>query len=187
MDLLAAFNTVLHDGLIDILKCKFGFEETALQWIKKYLRPRFFKVFSNNEYSETKELTCSVPQGSAYGANLFTCYASTLDEVLMDDTQLKLNGFANDHSVWRSFMAKSRENEYSAFAAIEKSMLKIKEWMDTVRLKMNESKTEFMLFGSRQHLQKCTTNSLDALVENTEKSEVIWYLSGYLDSTLTFM
>ena len=127
-----------------------------------------------------------MPEGSASGANLFTCYASTLDKILTDDTQLELNGFADDHSVQRTFMAKSREDKYSTFAAIEKSMLKIKEWMDAVRLKMNESKTEFMLFGSRQHLQKCTTNILDVLRENIEKSGVIRYLDGYLDSTLTF-
>ena len=104
IDLLATFNTVLHDGLLEVLKCKFGLEGTRLQWIGKYLRPRFFKVWNNNEYSETKELTCSVSQGSVSGANQFTCYASTLDEVLMDDTQLELNGFADDHSIWRSFM-----------------------------------------------------------------------------------
>ena len=127
IDLSATFNTVPHDGLLEVLKCKFGLEGTALQWIEKYLRPRLFKVCINNEYLETKELTCSVPEGSASGANLFTCYASTLDEVLMDDTWLELNGFADDHSVQRSFMAKSREGEYSAITAIEKSMLKIKE------------------------------------------------------------
>ena len=58
--------------------------------------------------------------------------------------------------------------------------------MDAVRLKMNESKTEFMLLGSREHLKKCTTNSLKVLGENIEKSEVIRYLGGYLDSTVTF-
>ena len=65
-------------------------------------------------------------------------------------------------------------------------MLKIKEWMDAVRIKMNESKTEFMLLGSRQHLKKCTTNSLKVLGENIKKSEVTRYFGGYLDSTLTF-
>ena len=65
-------------------------------------------------------------------------------------------------------------------------MLEIKKWMDAVRLKMNESKTEFMLLGSRQHLKKCTTNNLKGLGENTEKSDVIRYLGRYLDSTLTF-
>ena len=140
MDLSATFDTVPHDGLLEVLNCKFGLEGTALQWIENYLRPRFFKVCINAmNILETKELTCSVPQGSASRANLFTCYASTLDEVLMDDTELELNGFADDHSVQRSFKAKSREDEYTMIATIEKSMLKIKEWMDAVRLKMNAS------------------------------------------------
>ena len=65
MDLVATFNTVQHDGLLEVLNCKFGLQGTALQWTENYLRPRFFKVSINNEYSETKELTCSVPQGSA--------------------------------------------------------------------------------------------------------------------------
>ena len=34
MDLLAIFDKVLHDGLIEVLKCKSGLEGTALQWIK---------------------------------------------------------------------------------------------------------------------------------------------------------
>ena len=84
MDLSATFETVPHDGLLEVLNCKFRLEGITLQWIENYLRPRFFKACINNEYSETKELTCSVPQGSASGANLFTCYASTLDEVLTD-------------------------------------------------------------------------------------------------------
>ena len=58
-------------------------------------------------------------------------------------------------------------------STIKKSIFKIKEWMDTVRLKINESKTKFMLLGRRQHLKKCTTNSLEVLGENIKKSEVI--------------
>ena len=33
-------------------------------------------------------------------------------------------------------------------------MLRINEWMDEVRLKPSESKTEFIYFGSRQQLKK---------------------------------
>ena len=80
-----------------------------------------------------------MPQGSASGANLFTCYTSTLDEVLTDDTKLELNGFADDHSDRKSFNAKSRMDEYTTITTIEKSMLKIRKWMDAVRPKMNES------------------------------------------------
>ena len=99
MDLSAASDTVPHDGLLEVLNCTFGLEGTTIQWSENYLRPRFFKVCINSEYLETKEPTCSVPQGSASGANLFTCYASTLDEVLTGDTELELNGFADDDSI----------------------------------------------------------------------------------------
>ena len=97
---------------------------------------------------------------------------------------MELNGFADDHSVRKIFDAKPRMDEYTMITTIERSMLKIKKWIDAVRLNMNESKTEFMLLGSRQHLKKCTTNSLKVLGENIGKSEVIRYLGGYLDSTL---
>ena len=49
MDLSAAFDTVPHDGLLEVLNCKFRIERTALQWIENYLRPRFFKVCINKE------------------------------------------------------------------------------------------------------------------------------------------
>ena len=70
MDLSAAFDTVPCDWLLEVLNCKFRIEGTLVQWIENYLRPRFFKVWINKEYLETKELTCSVPQGSASGTNL---------------------------------------------------------------------------------------------------------------------
>ena len=39
IDLSAAFRTVGHDILLDILKCKFGIEGKALKWFDSYLRP----------------------------------------------------------------------------------------------------------------------------------------------------
>ena len=46
MDLPAALNTVPHYGLLEVLNCKFGLEGTTVQWIKNYLRPRFFSCAS---------------------------------------------------------------------------------------------------------------------------------------------
>ena len=47
MDLSATFDTAPHDGLLEVLNCKFRIEGTALQWIENYLRPMFFKVCIN--------------------------------------------------------------------------------------------------------------------------------------------
>ena len=41
--------------------------------------------------------------------------------------------------------------------------------MDGKRLKMNNSNTEFIGFGLRQHLQKCTTNVIDTNGEEIPK------------------
>ena len=39
LDLLAAFDTVDHDILLQILEQKFGFYDKALKWFQNYLRP----------------------------------------------------------------------------------------------------------------------------------------------------
>ena len=39
LDILAAFDTIDHDLLLDILWKRFGIAETALQWYQSYLRP----------------------------------------------------------------------------------------------------------------------------------------------------
>ena len=39
---------------------------------------------------------------------------------------------------------------------MEDSMLEISKWMNEVRLKLNESKTDFIYFGSKHQLKKCT-------------------------------
>ena len=58
--------------------------------------------------------------------------------------------------------------------------------MDDKRLKMNNNKTEFIMFGLRQHLQKCTTNVKDISGEEIPESDCIKYLGGWVDAPLSF-
>ena len=39
LDMSAAFDTIDHDLLLDILHKRFGMADTALQWYQSYLRP----------------------------------------------------------------------------------------------------------------------------------------------------
>ena len=95
----------------------------------------------------------SVPQGSTQGAYLFICYASTLNEVV--PKSLSLNGFTDDHSFRKSFkptIPKGNRScvhtdEDDTITVMEKFMLDIKSWMDAVKLKLNETKTEFIYLG----------------------------------------
>ena len=124
LDLSAAFDTVDHQTLLAILKHKFGLEKTALQWFDQYLRPRSFKVTINGKESSERDLTVSVPQGSCAEANIFNLYCSPLHEVIPPD--LQLSGFADDHSVRKSFKASDREEELNTVTLIEACMLNIK-------------------------------------------------------------
>ena len=62
----------------------------------------------------------------------------------------------------------------------------IKTWMDQNRLKMNASKTEFILFGSRKQLAKCITTELDINGNSIPRSEWIHYLGEWMDQHLSF-
>ena len=63
--------------------------------------------------------------------------------------------------------------------------LKSKPWMDENRLTMNTSKTEFILFGSRQQLQKTTLSSLSVAGDTVEGASSIKYLGEFLDDMLS--
>ena len=184
IDLSAAFDTVDHTILLNILNCKFGIADKALKWFNSYLRPRSFKVIIDQQCSNNQDLDVSVPQGSCAGANLFNLYCSPLNDVVPKD--LQLSSFADDHSIRGTFKAGNIQQENATKEKIEACMLNIKHWMDTVHLKMNPSKTEFIYFGGRQQLRKCETNSLDVAGDLILRSHTIRYLGAYLDENLNY-
>ena len=186
LDLSAAFDTVNHNLLLDVLENRFGITGTARRWYASYLQPRRFRMSVGKEESQPRQLDYSVPQGSIQGAFLFVAYASTLDEIV-DSTKLELNGFADDHSVRRSFKPSKLDHkeELDTIAIMEQSMLDIKSWMDQVHLKMNESKTEFIYFGWPSQVDKCIT-TINVNGEEIERANITKYLGAYLDSKLDF-
>ena len=101
LDLSATFNTVNHKILLEVLNKYYGIQGAALQWIKLYLANRQFQVQIKDIFSEAKTIDFSVPQGSILGPILFTCYASTLQELFTSHNSLF--GYAGDHSFIKSF------------------------------------------------------------------------------------
>ena len=70
---------------------------------------------------------------------------------------------------------------------VEDCMLSIKQWMDTVQLKVNPSKTEFIYFGNKVQLRKCSTRKLNVNGDLVERTDVIQYLGAWLDCSLMYM
>ena len=94
----AAFDTIVHNILLQRLSTWFGFTDTALLWIQCYLSSRTFSVETSEASSQSCPLTCGVPQGSVLGPLLFILYTTPLSSLIKassvdhhlyaDDTQL---------------------------------------------------------------------------------------------------
>ena len=142
------------------------------------------KVCINGTYSTAKSLNCSVPQGSCSRANVFTAYCSPIQEVVSPD--LTLNGFADDHSINSTFKPSKPGAEEKSIKSIEESLVNVAQWMDSMRLKLNEDKTEFIVFGYRIQVNKCQTLNLNFNGNLIPVSSSVKYLGGVLDADLTF-
>ena len=181
IDLSAAFDTVDHHVLLKVLQFRFGVTGLALNWFKNYLSPRGFKVCINTSYSKVRDISYSVPQGSINGPSLYSCYASTIKEVIPRNTDI--HGYADDHAIKKSFIPST---ELDTILDLQKTLQSVKKWMDANRLKMNNSKTEFIIFGSKSNQKKSIAQNLVVNDCNIPKSPVIKYLGVFLDELLSF-
>ena len=184
IDLSAAFDTVDHTVLLKVLQQNIGVNGKALNWMDTYLRPRGFKVNIGNEYPKYIPMDFLVPQGSILGPVLFSTYISTLR--LEVPRSIDLIGFADNHVMKKDFLASKCNDEDNTIHQLQDCCMRVKNWMDHNRLKMNSNKTEFILIGSKQQLQKCYTSQININSENIIMSETIKYLGAWLDSNLSF-
>ena len=69
--------------------------------------------------------------------------------------------------------------------SLEKTLVDVNEWMNQNRLKMNNAKTEYIMFGSRQQLGKCNSSGINVNGAAVERATKIKYLGALLDDQLT--
>ena len=125
-------------------------------------------------YSDKTPLNFSVPQGSCAGPILYSNYASTMKYIV--PAHMSLHRYADDHAIKLTFSANNISEEVTALRSLENCADDIKQWMDSNRLKMNSSKTEFILFGHPKQLRKCSSNYLKVCGEDVSLSVDIRYL-----------
>jgi len=112
LDLLAAFDTVCDETLLQRLQSEFGVSGTALSWIRSCLTDRKQFVKLGLRKSPETKLEVGVAQGSVLGPLLFAVYCSPAADVIAshsvrhhqyaDDTQLHLTMRANNTAADRS-------------------------------------------------------------------------------------
>ena len=185
LDLSAAFDTIDHSILLSRMESVLGVKGSALQWFKSYLLGRKQRIKINDDFSENQEILWSVPQGSVLGALLFLIYIIPLAQ-LIRTYGLNNHGYADDTQLCLSFK-KTSVNAIvkSEILNLEKCLCDISVWMSQNKLKLNNDKTEIILFGSKKHLAELNIKSLSvAGTDVSVASEPVRNLGAMFDSQL---
>lgn len=170
LDMSKAFDYVDHQVLAAIL-IRYGIRGNCLNWLKSYLTNRKQSVILPLVDSRTKTLSITesrstetrkgVPQGSVLGPLLFLLYVNHLPELV----NKKLTMFADDISVFFKF---ERRNVTQLSDEISDTIYTLVEWLRSVGLKTNASKTKMI------HFRNYNTSrlELDLTMDNTKISLV---------------
>ena len=144
MGLSAAFDTVDHGVMLEVLHKCCGIEGMALEWFPNYVSSRFFKVNIGDACLNLKELNFSVPQGSCTGPSQFNAYSSSLANCIPNE--INVSEFVDNHSLQKVFQAGDKGGEQRAINKIETCLINTGTWMNET--KMNVQKMELMFPGS---------------------------------------
>ena len=152
LDLSAAFDTIDHALLLSRLEHRFGVKSKALAWFKSYLSERKQFVTINGVRSSPRNLKYGVPQGSVMGPILFTCYTAPLGEII-ERHGLCRHFYADDTQLYIAVKPGSDLVIEEAVTRIQNCISDIAEWMATNFMKLNDGKTEVMVFGAANKIR----------------------------------
>ena len=184
LDLSAAFDTTDHQILLSRLNSVFGIQSTALQWFHSYLSDRYQSTSVNNSSSSPSQLMYGVPQGSVLGPILFVLYTTPLSDIIANHS-VNHQLFADDTQLQKSAPLNEVTNLTKELNACTDN---IKTWMTENQLKLNDDKTEALLFPFSSSLKPSTGPLPDSITlgsHNIPFSDSARNLGFILDSKLS--
>ena len=148
LDLSAAFDTINHNVLLNRLQYMYGITGTAFKWFQWYIEQR------NNQ-------VCVGDSLSVLGARLFTMYTYPL-ALIFNKHKVEYHSYADDTQVYLH-CDKNVASLRHAVHQLENCIFDICDWMQRIALKLNEDKTEFVIFSTKNNLgdNKCLGVTFD--------------------------
>ena len=165
----AAFETINHEYLLNCLKYRFGVDGTVLAWLTDYLTEQTQRValdgVQGQVQSDSVTLEYGVPQESALGPILFTLYISPIGDTCRKHST-EYHSYANDQQEYLSFAPAIDGDKERCLTNLQNCIQDIGLWIRTNLLKLNDSKTEFIMVGSKHNLLKTDAKNTAVQIGN---------------------
>ena len=159
-----------------------GISGSALRLIRSYFSDRTQRVQIDGIMSDFASLLCGVPQGSVLGPMKFCLYLLTLGAILRHHNT-GYHIYADDTQLYISFKCK---DPLESLTRLNMCISDIRVWMIKNKFKINDSKTEFIIFRSpllKQNLSDLSVSVGDMQVSPSSK---VRDLGVVFDQYLTF-
>jgi hypothetical protein len=183
LDLSAAFDTLEHKVLLNRLQHTHGITGAALNWIQSYLTERTQSVVIENVKSSAAELRCGVPQGSVFGPMGYSMYTYPVGAII------RKHGF--DYAIYADdtqfyTLMKPGTSWDNVAPNITACYDEIQKWMSANLLKLNDGKTELIIFRNRTdvdsalHVLQCGNSALSP-TDAVKNLGVLMHCSSTMD------
>ncbi|KAK3082746.1 hypothetical protein FSP39_004177 [Pinctada imbricata] len=183
LDLSAAFDLIDHDILFSRLKNTFGITESALDWISSYLNGRSQRIIINSSLSECQPLEIGVPQGSVLGPKIYCMISLPIAEICKNHG-INYHIYADDAQVYLVF--RPTESWINISSRLISCLNDIRNRMKSNRLKLNEDKTELIVFAPKYRSNDFSEFSISFGVDIIHQASHVKNLGVIFDKSLNF-
>ena len=181
LDLSAAFDTIDHQVFLKLLREDYSVTDGVADWMESYLTDRHQIVDINGTFSDKIALNYGFPQGSKIGPFGFKLYTKRLTAIAQKHN-ISIHLYADDTQLYTTFNPNSSLN---AIERMEACIAEVRLWMAKHFLKLNDSKTEFIMFGTDTNVAKITARTVSVGDSEVEPSGAVRDIGVMLDSALT--
>ena len=148
-----------------------------------YFSDRTQRVQIDGILSEFASIVCGVPQGSVLGPLKFCLYMLPPSAILRFH-KIGYHVYADDTQIYVSFKC---DDPSQALGKINACISDIRRWMILNKLKINDVKTEFIVFRSPMLKHDLSDRSVNVGGNVIKPSEKVRDLGVILDQTLSFI
>ena len=134
----------------------------ALAWFKSYHCGRHQKIKIDKSFSDSSLLDHGVLQGSVLGPLLFSLYTAPLSTII-SSYGLSHHLYADDTQI---YIALPGDTATESLKVLQICITGVSAWIAQSKLKLNPSRTEFLLMSSKSRREKFMNLSPLAVLDN---------------------